>query len=96
MVCHVSHPPLEHDLPFEVCVRLTASSLARTWGTGIFQNICASSLHSWTTLPHSRYWLHAVPKRIVCTIGSETSTTTRHRDTNTPTARWSHRVSVAY
>ena len=32
------------------------------------------------------------PKRSICTIGSETSTATRHRDANTPTARWSHRV----
>ena len=32
---------------------------------------------------------------IVCTIGSETSTATRHRDANTPTARWSQRVQFA-
>ena len=42
---------------------------------------CQAEVHPWTTLPHSRYWIHAVPKRIVCTIRSETSTTTRHRTT---------------
>ena len=40
--------------------------------------------HPWATLPHSRRWRHAVPMRIVCPIGGETSTTTRHRDANTP------------
>ena len=32
----------------------------------------------------SRHRLHAVPKRIECAIGSETFTTTQHRDANTP------------
>ena len=39
-----------------------------------------------------RHWLHIVPKRIVCTIGSETSTTTRHRNANIPSARWRRRA----
>ena len=34
----------------------------------------------------SSHWPHAVPNEIVSTITSETSTTTRHRDANTPTA----------
>ena len=32
----------------------------------------------------SYHRLHGVPKRILFTIGNETSTTTRHRDVNTP------------
>ena len=35
---------------------------------------------------------HAVPNRIVSTIRSETSTTTRHRDANTTAAHWGRRV----
>ena len=55
---------------------------------------CQAEAHPWVTLPHFRHWLYPVPKRIVCTIGSETSTTTRHRDANTLAARWSRRASV--
>ena len=42
----------------------------------------------------SSHRLHVVPKRIVCTIRNETSTTTRHRNANIPAARWSRRVSA--
>ena len=35
---------------------------------------------------------HAVPNRIVSTIRSETSTTTRHRNANTPAAHWDRRA----
>ena len=41
--CVTSHLPPRTRPPFEVYVRLTASSLARTWSTGIFQSVCASS-----------------------------------------------------
>ena len=49
---------------------------------------------SGSTLPHSMIGFTLSQKRIACTIGSETSTTTRHRNANTTAARWRRRVSV--